>query len=378
MGNARTIRLGVLTSSRADFGIYMPLLRRLAAMPHQFSLELIVFGTHLSRYHGHTVNEIERAGFNPTFRIASMLMTDDPGSIASAYALTALKFSGFWDTNHVRFDMVLCLGDRYEMAAAVAAGIPFGVRFAHIHGGETTLGAIDNIYRHSISLASELHFVSATPFSERIKELVGPAANCHVTGSLSLDSLKDMNLQSTAEFQAQWGVDMKMPTALVTLHPETVGSDANSDHIVEAESALGTICQQTQLVVTMPNADTLGTLYRDMFHRLQKQHIGRVFLFENLGTRSYFSCMAHARFLLGNTSSGIIEAASFGRYVVNVGDRQKGRLCGPNVIHAPFERMAMCAAAQKAIEGGTFSGPNIYFSGGASEVIIQALINHFQ
>ena len=143
------MKIGVLTSSRADFGIYLPLLKALQADSF-FQLELIVFGTHLSRYHGYTVQQIIEEGFEPIHQIHQMLLTDEDNAISTSYALTALKFADFWK-NH-SFDCVFCLGDRYEMAAAVAAGIPYNIPFAHIHGGETTLGAIDNVYRHGISL----------------------------------------------------------------------------------------------------------------------------------------------------------------------------------------------------------------------------------
>ena len=134
------MKIGVLTSSRADFGIYLPLLKALKGDAF-FQLELIVFGTHLSKFHGYTVQQIQDEDFEPKHRIHQMIMTDEPVSIATSYALTAMKFAEFWG-NH-SFDCVFCLGDRYEMAAAIAAGIPFNVPFAHIHGGETTLGDID-------------------------------------------------------------------------------------------------------------------------------------------------------------------------------------------------------------------------------------------
>src|SRR5690606_5753673 len=145
------MRVAVLTSSRADFGIYLPLLNRLKEDPF-FQLEIIAFGTHLSKFHGYTLDQIKESGFTTIHEISSLLTNDDEVSIATSFGLTVLKFADFWDKHS--YDWVLCLGDRFEMAAAVQAGIPFGVRFAHLHGGETTLGAIDNIYRHQTSLAS--------------------------------------------------------------------------------------------------------------------------------------------------------------------------------------------------------------------------------
>lgn len=147
------IKIGILTSSRADYGIYLPLLKALRK-DDSFGLELIVFGTHLSKFHGYTLSQIEADGFKVGAKIESLLIGDTPNAIASSFSLTSQKFTDFWGQNTTRFDIVFALGDRFEMAAAVLAGLPYGVTFAHLHGGETTLGAIDNVYRHSISLAS--------------------------------------------------------------------------------------------------------------------------------------------------------------------------------------------------------------------------------
>ena len=144
------MRIGVLTSSRADFGIYLPLLN-LIKLDTFFKLEIIAFGTHLSQLHGYTVHEIEENGFDHIQKIPSLISNDSESSISSSYGLTVLKFADFWHNN--KYDLVFCLGDRFEMSAAVQAGIPFGINYAHIHGGETTLGAIDNVYRHQISIA---------------------------------------------------------------------------------------------------------------------------------------------------------------------------------------------------------------------------------
>ena len=145
------MKIGVLTSSRADYGIYAPLLKKLNTDGY-INLEVIAFGTHLSKSHGYTLTEIEKDDYNCIHSISSLISNDDEQSIATSYGLTVLKFADFWREN--KYDMIFCLGDRFEMSAAVQAGIPFGLKFAHIHGGETTLGAIDNIYRNQITHAS--------------------------------------------------------------------------------------------------------------------------------------------------------------------------------------------------------------------------------
>jgi GDP/UDP-N,N'-diacetylbacillosamine 2-epimerase (hydrolysing) len=183
------MKIAILTSSRADYGIYLPLLKALDKA-EDVEWGLVVFGTHLSRLHGHTVDAIEKDGFPIVKKIDALLPGDTPKAIAHSYAVTAAKFADFWSEEGADFDLVFALGDRFEMAAAVAAGIPFGIKFAHLHGGETTLGAIDNVYRHSISLASAIHFVSAEAFEQRLQHVLGDAeASIYNVGSLSLEKL---------------------------------------------------------------------------------------------------------------------------------------------------------------------------------------------
>lgn len=362
--------VGILTSSRADFGIYLPLLRRLCD-DTDITLRIIAFGTHLSPYHGYTVDGIREAGFDVDYTVESLLATDSPNAIATAYSLTALKFADFWKDHRTFFDVVFALGDRYEMAAAVAATIPFQVKIAHLHGGETTLGAIDNIYRNSISLASSLHFVAAEPFRQRLYALLGSEKDIYTTGSLSLENIHQLELLSLSAFNTRWGIDLSVPTLLVTVHPETVAYQENIQFAEEVNQALSQLVRKYQIVVTLPNADTAGTVFRTMFSQLKQQHSG-VVLIENFGSQSYFTCMKYAKLLLGNTSSGIIEAASFGKYVINVGNRQQGRMAGDNVIHVPFDSKGMIAAVERYVHQ-EYSGPNPYWCPNPSASIIAIL-----
>ena len=371
MGGYKMIRVGVLTSSRADFGIYLPLLKALQK-EEAFHLELIVFGTHLSKFHGYTVEQIEREGFKIAKRIESLLLGDTPSAIASAYGLTALKFAEYWQENEQSFDVVFALGDRFEMAAAVAASIPFGIKIAHLYGGETTLGAIDNIYRHSISLASQLHFVGAEFFAKRLNQLLDDEkASIYNVGSLSLENLKNIDFLSVEAFKNKWQIDLNIKTILVTVHPETVAYQKNLAYCEETIKALEQLADDFQIVITMPNADTAGMVFRKAFEALAQKK-KTIKIIENFGTQSYFTCMKYAKLMVGNTSSGIVEAASFQKYVLNLGDRQKDRLCGENVIHVPFNHDLI---VKNTLEYATkeYNGENIYFKSNPSEIIIQIL-----
>lgn len=365
-------KLLVLTSSRADFGIYLPLLRRLKR-EDQFDLKILAFGTHLSKYHGYTIDQIKEAGFEVDFTISSLLTNDASEDIATSYALTTLKFSGFWKEHEGQFDWVFVLGDRFEMAAAVAAGIPFNIPFAHIHGGETTLGAIDNVYRHFISLCAKLHFTALENFQQRIFQLLDSKdVSCYVIGSLSLENLKEIKLLSKEAFKERWSIDLNLPSILITVHPETIAFDRNEVFAGEVYSAFKELANKKQLVITMPNADTAGSVYRKVFEKLKGEFPRSVFLIENFGTQSYFTCMKYAGLMIGNTSSGIIEAASFRKYVLNLGDRQKGRIAGENVIHLPFVAETLVNMSSHYF-GQSYTGENIYDKGGAVNIILNKL-----
>jgi GDP/UDP-N,N'-diacetylbacillosamine 2-epimerase (hydrolysing) len=365
------IRVGILTSSRADYGIYLPLLRRLE---HDagFAAHLIVFGTHLSHFHGYTLKQIIADGFTPFQTIETLLTGDTPSAISSSYSLTSLKFADFWQNNQEQFDLVFTLGDRYEMAAAVNAAIPYGITFAHLHGGETTLGAIDNIYRHQISLASTYHFTSTAAYSERLLRLLDASEDkIFNIGALSLESLGKMPLLTEEQFKALWNIDLNISSILVTVHPETVNLESNILNTQEVVDALQVLAEQFQIIITMPNADTSGLILRDAFSKLAKES-ATVKVIENFGTQSYFTCMKHVNLLIGNTSSGIIEAASFGKFVLNVGNRQQGRLSGENVINIPFSSEQILEKVGVYSEL-SYEGENPYFQAEPSQQILEII-----
>lgn len=364
------MRIAVLTSSRADYGIYLPLLKGLKHDPY-FDLKIIAFGTHLSPFHGYTADQIKADGFTIDYKLETVPIDDSALGIADSIGETIKVFAKFWELHRKEFDLVFCLGDRYEMYAAVMAGVPFQINFAHLHGGETTLGAIDNIFRHSITLASKFHFAPTEESAERIKVLVEKKEGIYNVGSLSLDNIGDINLLTIPEFQKKWQVDLSKKTILITFHPETVAFETNKFYIQELINAIIEL-KDYQILITMPNADTEGGVIRGaLLHQLKE--IDRVFLIENLGTQSYLSAMQHCSFLLGNSSSGIIEAASFGKYVINLGDRQKGRTCGENIFHSSVDCSNIKKNVASVENAKAISKDNIYFNGGATYKIIKVL-----
>ncbi|MBU2995978.1 UDP-N-acetylglucosamine 2-epimerase (hydrolyzing) [Cellulophaga baltica] len=368
------MKIGVLTSSRADYGIYLPLLKKIKKDSF-FSLEIIAFGTHLSKFHGYTINNIIEDDYAKHHKISSLITNDNEQDISTSYALTALKFADFWSQN--KFDLIICLGDRFEMNAAVQSGIPFGLKFAHIHGGETTLGAIDNIYRHQITLASIIHFTATKENANKVAKLIGDNKNIYTVGALSLDEINDYTPIEKNLFYKKFNLKNK-PYVLVTFHPETISVSKNKEYAKEMRKSLVIIAKKINIVITMPNADTVGSVFREEIYELKKNKPEEVTLIENFGKINYFSAMWYASFLIGNTSSGIIEAASFNKFVLNVGDRQKGRTQSDNVIDVAFNKKQIISKTNSILEKGKYQGSNEYFKGNASLNILNKIKEFYE
>ncbi|HEX8514849.1 MAG TPA: UDP-N-acetylglucosamine 2-epimerase [Bacteroidia bacterium] len=358
----------VLTSSRADYGIYLPLLKKLK-QDQFFTLQIIAFGTHLSKNHGFTSDQIKKDGFEVYHEIETTPLNDSPLDIATAVGETIKKFATFWNSQKDKTDLIICLGDRYEMFGAVAASLPFNIRVAHFHGGETSLGAIDEAFRHSITAMAQLHFTSTEQSAKRVEAIKGSPEGIYNIGAMSLDNLNELQLLTEKEFEKAFGVLPKNPI-LVTFHPETVAFDKNELYTNEILKVLTQL--EDQIFITLPNSDTNGNVIRKAFLELSRSR-KNVHCFESLGTQGYFSAIAFSSFLLGNTSSGIIEAASFNKYVINLGDRQKGREHGENVIDCEIkaEYILDIITYLKTLSTGAFKNP--YGDGHSSDKVLSLL-----
>jgi GDP/UDP-N,N'-diacetylbacillosamine 2-epimerase (hydrolysing) len=362
------MKVAVLTSSRADYSIYYPLLKKIQADKF-FSLSIIAFGTHVSKKHGYTIRAIEKDGFSISHALKTFPSNDKPQSITQAMAKTMAAFPLVWETSD--YDVVFCLGDRFEMFAACASGVPYNIKFAHIHGGEQTLGAIDDAFRHSITQMADLHFTAAGPYRNRVIDLKGSAKNVFNVGSLSIDNLKNLPLLGTREFKSKFNIDLSIPSILITVHPETVSFEKNELYINEVIRALKQITG-FQFIITMPNADTMGNLIRiklNEFIRKTSNAIG----VESFGTIGYLSCMKHCSFMLGNTSSGYIEASYFPKYVIDLGNRQKGRIITPNIYRCPMNHLEITKAITNFKKTKLPSKIRIYGRGNSSAQIVKIL-----
>lgn len=358
------VKIGILTSSRADYSIYYPLIIKAMELPNT-QVELIAFGTHLSKQHGYTIDHILADGFEVKHQLDHCYaLNDSPMGISLAMANTSKVFAEFWNEN--QFDLVFCLGDRYEMFAAVSAAVPYQINISHLYGGERTEGAIDDCLRHAISLMSKWHFTACEDYKKRVEELTLQKNRTFNFGHLSIDNLKRLPLLSIEDLKVKTGVDFSRPTILCTFHPETINFNQNAVFANEITMAFNEL-NEYQILITMPNSDTGSQPIRDTFSKLSTTNIN-VYITENLGTIGYLSAMKHCSMMVGNTSSGFVEASFFPKTVINLGERQTGRIVTSNIINTKITKQEILSAIS-ANRGNTYEEGKIQIYGNGETAI---------
>jgi UDP-hydrolysing UDP-N-acetyl-D-glucosamine 2-epimerase len=367
--NARAI--GVVTVSRSDYGHLCPVLHEIRSAP-DLGLLLFVAGAHLSPRFGRTVDLIEADGW-PIAATIDMLEPDDlPEAIAAS---TARGVDGFARAfARQRPDVLVLLGDRFEMLAAAVAALPLVVPVAHIHGGEESEGAIDNQIRHAITKLAHVHFASAEPHARRIARMGEEPWRIHVTGAPGLDRIRPSELLPRGEVATSMGLPAAGPWLVVTFHPVTLEHRDTERHVDELLAALDKL--EATLILTYPGADTAGRTIIDRIEEFAGRH-PNVRLAKSLGDRLYLSLLEHADAMVGNSSSGLIEAPSLGLPAVNIGSRQAGRLRSANVIDVEPERHDILRAIEAALAPGLRARlramPNPYGDGCAAARIVKIL-----
>lgn len=368
------MNIGIITTSRADFGLYLPLLKKIEA-DDSLNYYLFVGGMHTSPEYGNSYQYIEKS-FKISEKLYGLPKGNSPEGIANSMGETTSSYAKIWE-NYQFLDLIFCLGDRFEMFAAVSSIIPFNIPIAHISGGEVTLGAIDDKFRNALTTLSTFHFTATDDYAENVKRIIGSDRFVFNVGSLGNEAALAAPLMSESEFEANYGVNVAEGFVLTTYHPETVSLN-NEQYINELIEAFKEI--PLQVLITLPNADTEGKLIRDRLLDLEKDVPDKVKCFENLGQLGYYSAMKHCSLMIGNTSSGIIEAGAFNKWVINVGDRQKGRLTGDNVIHVPNDRASIVKTYHQITKSNKqrFSNPYHLAERESSAEIIKQLKKHFQ
>lgn len=338
-------RIAVITGTRAEYGLLAPLMRILSAND-AFELKVIVTGTHLSERFGMTVNAIIQDGFGVDARVALPLDDDSPCGIVGAMAAAE---TGIADAlQQIKPDIVVVLGDRYEVLAAVKAAFVLDKTIAHIHGGEVTEGAMDDGFRHAITKLSHLHFVTAEPYRARVVQLGEHPDRVFNVGAPGLDAIDQQALPDRDALMAEFGWPSDASFFLVTYHPVTLDADAGVAELAQLLAALEQIGEQ-RIVITGHNADRGHKQIGALLQQYVSAHPDRVKISGSLGQKNYLSAMKYASAVVGNSSSGIIEAPAMNVPTVNIGDRQKGRLRSVSVIDCPGDKRAIVDALNKAL-----------------------------
>jgi len=367
-------KICVVTGTRAEYGLLYWIIKGIHDDP-ELELQLIVTGMHLSPEFGLTVREIEKDGFPVTERVDMLLSSDTESAIATSMGLGMIGFAKAYE--RLTPDILVVLGDRFEILTAVAAAVPFRIPVAHIHGGESTEGAMDELFRHAITKMSHIHFPATKEYAKRIIQMGENPDNVFCFGSPCLDNIYKLNLMGKRELCSVLNIPEDKNLGIVTYHPVTLQKNRADIEISELLEALKDF-QDIFWIITLPNADTGGRVIIEMIENFVRKNSEKVKSFASLGQSRYLSLLKHSVVMAGNSSSGLIEAPSFGLPVVNIGDRQHGRIRAENVIDVPeCIKKPIGDAIKKAVSKefrGILKGMrNPYGDGPVSEQILDKL-----
>jgi UDP-hydrolysing UDP-N-acetyl-D-glucosamine 2-epimerase len=353
-------RICVVTGSRAEYGILRPLIGALADDP-EITLQLVATGAHLVPEFGFTHRAIEADGFRIDRKVEMLLASDTPVGMAKSVGLGVLGFADALDA--LAPDAVVILGDRFEMLAVAQAAFLIGIAVAHISGGEVTAGAIDDGIRHAITKLARYHFVAAEPYRRRVIQLGEEPSTVFNVGDPGLDNIALLPLLDRATLAREVGLDPRRPYFLVTYHPVTVGGEDQARGMEALIAALDARSDH-DVLITMPNADAGGRRLAAMATEFAVRRPGRVIAATSLGQLHYLSAMKHCAAVVGNSSSGIVEAPALKRPTVNIGPRQDGRLKAGSIIDCATDASAIGTALQRAtsreFQGGIAGVVSLY------------------
>ncbi len=366
-------KIGVITFARSEYSSLKPVLKELIRQP-DFETQLFVSGMHLSPIYGESIKVIESDGFEITARIPMAITEDSPNGVCSSLGELIANLSDEF-VKH-RPDLILMVGDRYELLAAASSALIHKIPIAHISGGDNTEGAIDNQIRHAVTKMSHLHFVSMSEHAQRVLQMGEEPWRVHITGDPALDDLRQGVQLGKPDLERRLGFHLESPLLLVTYHPTTLAATSPAFEVECLLSALEKI--NATMVITSPNADVGNHVIIDKIKGFCLDHPHAHYV-QNLGP-NFYNFLSVADAMVGNSSSGIWEAPSFRLPSVNIGDRQKGRLRVKNVIDSPLDSNAIYDSVRKALSADFRNNlddlVNPYGDGHASERIIRILNAH--
>lgn len=364
-------KISILTATRAEYGLLKPIISKLNKVK-EFEVKIVVTGMHLSPEFGLTYQEIEEDGFEIDQKIEILLSADTPSSISKSMGLAMISFADYFDK--VNPDLLIVLGDRYETFAVVTVAMNQRIPIAHIHGGEITEGAIDDAIRHSITKLSYIHFTSTEEYRKRVIQLGENPNNVYNVGAIGNENIMNEKLLSKEELEAVLGFSLSKPYIVVTFHPVTLENSSE-----EQIKSLLEVCKEyshINFIITKANADTDGRIinkYIDIYSRENNN----IFSFASLGMIKYLSALKYALLVMGNSSSGLIEAPSFGIPTINIGNRQKGRIQAKSIINCDSTRESIKNALNIALDDNFLSKArktiNPYQNANTSDKIVEII-----
>ena len=365
-------KICVITGSRAEYGLLRWVMKGIKDDP-VLKLQVIVTGMHLSREFGLTYREIEKDGFHIDGKVKMLTSSDTPVGIAKSMGKGLI---GFADAlNELKPDLIVVLGDRFEIFSAVAAALVARIPVAHLHGGELTEGAFDEAIRHSITKMSHLHFVATEEYRRRVIQLGEQPQRVFTVGGLGIDNILRLKLFKREELEAVLNFKLGKKNLLITFHPVTLENDAGVKQMGELLKALRKI-KKTQLIFTLPNADTNSRKLIKMVKQFVAQN-PNARAYSSLGQLRYLSCIAQVDGVVGNSSSGLAEVPSFRKGTINIGDRQQGRLQATSVINCQATRQSIGIAIRRLysrdFQARLSQVRNPYGTGGASDKVVKSL-----
>lgn len=365
-------KICVITGTRAEYGLLCYLMRFIETDP-ELELQIIVTGMHLSPEFGLTYKEIEKE-FTITKKIEMLLSSDTSVGISKSMGLAQISFAECFE--ELKPDLVVVLGDRYEIFSAASAAMIARIPIAHLHGGETTEGAFDESIRHSITKMAHLHFTAAEAYRDRVIQLGEHPDRVFNVGGMGIDAIKRITLLEKSELEKSINFTFGTKNLLVTFHPVTLETHTATEQFQALLDALDTL-EDTHIIFTKANSDTDGRVINAMIDTYTAHHTSNTIAFASMGQLRYLSALQFVDAVVGNSSSGLLEAPSFHIGTINIGDRQKGRLKARSVIDCNPTQEAICESLAKLytpeFQQQLFTLQNPYGEGGAVEQIIQIL-----
>lgn len=338
-------KICVVTGTRAEYGLLYWLMKEIQD-DSDLELQMVVTGMHLSPEFGLTYRTIVEDGFTIHEKVEMLLSSDTPVAITTSIGLGTIGFAGAFD--RLQPDIVVLLGDRYEILAAAQAALVARIPVAHLHGGETTEGAIDEAIRHAVTKMSHFHFVSTEEYRRRVIQLGEVPERVYNVGAIGLDHIRQLTLLDREELESSIGFTLGKVNFLITYHPVTLSDRRPEESMNELLAALDEF-PDAHLIFTKPNSDTGGRIISKMIDDYVSRDSSRRVAFTSLGQLRYLSAVKHVDVVIGNSSSGIIEVPAFRKPTVNLGDRQRGRVRAPSIIDCDETRTDIVAAINKAL-----------------------------